>query len=154
MFLVVHQLRAIILERACWEAVLALKKNTTGCFWDSQDATFEMERKRNRPEKYNRLLVQKSVKAMKKILDIRKARQDRFYENRCVNPSCAQVREGIALAWFQWATAAADDGSAGFEPVCFIVFFGLHLGAQNPKTRIACASVFQTWQGFDLTRVE
>eukprot|EP00240_Pyramimonas_obovata_P010949 CAMPEP_0118924994 /NCGR_PEP_ID=MMETSP1169-20130426/2924_1 /TAXON_ID=36882 /ORGANISM="Pyramimonas obovata, Strain CCMP722" /LENGTH=122 /DNA_ID=CAMNT_0006866165 /DNA_START=312 /DNA_END=680 /DNA_ORIENTATION=- len=48
----------------------------------SEDTTFEMERKRNRPEKYNRLLVQKSVKAMKKILDIRKARQDRFYENR------------------------------------------------------------------------
>ena len=44
-----------------------------------------MERKRNRPEKYNRVLVQKSVKAMKKILDIRKARQDRFYENRFVN---------------------------------------------------------------------
>jgi len=45
----------------------------------AEDTTFEMERKRNRPEKYNRVLVQKSVKAMKKILDIRKARQDRFY---------------------------------------------------------------------------
>ena len=49
----------------------------------SEDATFDLERRRNRPEKYNRVLVHKSVKAMKKILDIRKARQDRFYENRC-----------------------------------------------------------------------
>mmetsp|Transcript_35177 Transcript_35177/g.59297 ORF Transcript_35177/g.59297 Transcript_35177/m.59297 type:complete len:164 (+) Transcript_35177:310-801(+) len=48
----------------------------------AEDATFELERKRNRPEKYNRILVQKSVKAMKKILEIRKVRQDRFYENR------------------------------------------------------------------------
>eukprot|EP00238_Polyblepharides_amylifera_P000860 CAMPEP_0196570456 /NCGR_PEP_ID=MMETSP1081-20130531/537_1 /TAXON_ID=36882 /ORGANISM="Pyramimonas amylifera, Strain CCMP720" /LENGTH=121 /DNA_ID=CAMNT_0041886905 /DNA_START=351 /DNA_END=716 /DNA_ORIENTATION=+ len=47
-----------------------------------EDTTFEMERRRNRPEKYNRSTVQKSVKAMKKILDIRSARQDRHYDNR------------------------------------------------------------------------
>lgn len=35
-----------------------------------QDTTFEMERRRNRPEKYNRELVQKTVKAMEKITEV------------------------------------------------------------------------------------
>lgn len=60
----------------------------------AEDATFDLERRRNRPEKYNRVLVHKSVKAMKKILDIRKARQDRFYENRC---AAAPSRPAILL---------------------------------------------------------
>ena len=36
-----------------------------------QDASFEMERKRNRPVKYNRELVHQSVKALEKIADVR-----------------------------------------------------------------------------------
>ena len=48
----------------------------------AEDATFEMERKRNRPEKYNRELVATTVKAMKRIKEIRVARQDRFWEAR------------------------------------------------------------------------
>jgi large subunit ribosomal protein L24e len=48
----------------------------------AEDATFEMERRRNRPEKYNRELVAKTVQAMKRIKEIRVARQDRFYEAR------------------------------------------------------------------------
>lgn len=48
----------------------------------AEDATFEMERRRNRPEKYDRDLVVKTVKAMKKISDIRTTRQDRFYDKR------------------------------------------------------------------------
>ena len=48
----------------------------------AEDATFEMERRRNRPEKYDRELVTKTVKAMKRIKEIRVARQDRFYEKR------------------------------------------------------------------------
>ena len=35
-----------------------------------QDTTFEMERRRNRPEKYNREVVQKTVKAMEKIAEV------------------------------------------------------------------------------------
>lgn len=50
----------------------------------AEDATFEMERRRNRPEKYDRELVTKTVRAMKRIKDIRVARQDRFYEKRMV----------------------------------------------------------------------
>lgn len=48
----------------------------------AEDATFEMERRRNRPEKYDRELVHKTVKAIKKVDAIRSARQDRFYEAR------------------------------------------------------------------------
>ena len=36
-----------------------------------QDATFEMERKRNRPEKYDRQLVHKTVKSMQKVEEVR-----------------------------------------------------------------------------------
>lgn len=48
----------------------------------AEDATFEMERRRNIPTKYDRELVTKTVKAMKRIKEIRVARQDRFYQKR------------------------------------------------------------------------
>lgn len=35
-----------------------------------QDTTFEMERQRNKPVKYNRELVHKSVKAMQKVEEV------------------------------------------------------------------------------------
>ena len=35
-----------------------------------QDTTFEMEKRRNRPEKYNRELVHKTVKAMERISEV------------------------------------------------------------------------------------
>jgi large subunit ribosomal protein L24e len=47
-----------------------------------EDATFELERKRNRPEKYNRETVSKTLKAIGKIAEIRSKRQERFYEKR------------------------------------------------------------------------
>ncbi|KAI3433642.1 hypothetical protein D9Q98_003451 [Chlorella vulgaris] len=48
----------------------------------AEDATFEMERRRNRPEKYDRELVHKTVKAIQKVEAVRTARQDRFYDKR------------------------------------------------------------------------
>ena len=39
-----------------------------------QDTTFEMEKRRNRPEKYNRELVHKTVKAMERISEVRPCR--------------------------------------------------------------------------------
>lgn len=50
-----------------------------------QDTTFEMERRRNRPEKYNREVVAKTLNAIKKISKIRVRRQERFYEQRMRN---------------------------------------------------------------------
>jgi large subunit ribosomal protein L24e len=37
----------------------------------TQDATFEFERRRNRPERYNREVVEQTLKAMKKIDEVR-----------------------------------------------------------------------------------
>jgi large subunit ribosomal protein L24e len=48
----------------------------------AQDATFEMERRRNRPEKYNRELVGATLAAIDKIDKIRSRRQERYYEAR------------------------------------------------------------------------
>jgi large subunit ribosomal protein L24e len=48
----------------------------------SEDTSFELERRRNRPEKYNRELVSKTLTAIKKIEKIRSRRQERFYETR------------------------------------------------------------------------
>lgn len=41
-----------------------------------------MERRRNRPERYNRELVHTSIKAMQRVTEIRQKRQERFYELR------------------------------------------------------------------------
>lgn len=46
------------------------------------DSTFEFEQRRNVPIRYNRETVVETVQAMKKISEIREARQRRFWENR------------------------------------------------------------------------
>jgi len=46
------------------------------------DATFEFEKRRNRPVKYNRELMGKTLQAMKKVKDIQNAREDRFFQAR------------------------------------------------------------------------
>lgn len=50
----------------------------------TQDATFEFERRRNRPERYNREVVEQTLKAMKKIDEVRVQREAKFWENRWV----------------------------------------------------------------------
>ncbi|KAI8463695.1 MAG: ribosomal protein L24e-domain-containing protein [Monoraphidium minutum] len=57
----------------------------------AEDATFEMERRRNRPEKYDRELVKKTVRAVEKISEIRKKRQDRYHEKRMARAKAGQV---------------------------------------------------------------
>lgn len=46
------------------------------------DATFDFEKRRNRPEKYDRNVMAKTLKAMKEVQRIQKSREDRFYMNR------------------------------------------------------------------------
>jgi large subunit ribosomal protein L24e len=55
------------------------------------DSTFDFERKRNVPIKYNRDLMKKTIVAMKRIAEIRKKREAQFYKNRCV--SCGGWRD-------------------------------------------------------------
>ncbi|KYQ90112.1 ribosomal protein L24-like protein [Tieghemostelium lacteum] len=46
------------------------------------DKTLDFEKKRNRPLKYDRDLMSTTIKAMKRIQEIREAREKRFYKNR------------------------------------------------------------------------
>jgi large subunit ribosomal protein L24e len=59
----------------------------------AEDATFEMERRRNRPEKYDRELIKKTVQAVEKISEIRKKRQDRYHEKRMARAKVIQVAQ-------------------------------------------------------------
>eukprot|EP01091_Cochliopodium_minus_P013738 TRINITY_DN44_c0_g1_i2.p1 TRINITY_DN44_c0_g1~~TRINITY_DN44_c0_g1_i2.p1 ORF type:complete len:171 (-),score=49.62 TRINITY_DN44_c0_g1_i2:41-553(-) len=52
----------------------------------TNDSTLEFEKKRNRPPKYDRELWQKTVKAIKKINEIKVAREKQFYKNRMKEP--------------------------------------------------------------------
>lgn len=47
-----------------------------------KDSIFELERKVNQPDMYNRNVYINTIKAMQKIADIRKRREDRFWDNR------------------------------------------------------------------------
>mmetsp|Transcript_1710 Transcript_1710/g.2688 ORF Transcript_1710/g.2688 Transcript_1710/m.2688 type:complete len:166 (-) Transcript_1710:159-656(-) len=46
------------------------------------DSTFEFEKRRNRPVKYNRELMGTTLRAMKKVSDIKHKRQDLFWKMR------------------------------------------------------------------------
>ena len=48
----------------------------------SADSVFQFERKRNRPERYDRNITQSTLRAMKKVEEVRVRRAERFYENR------------------------------------------------------------------------
>lgn len=49
-----------------------------------QDATFEFERKRNRPERYDRNLTENTLKAIKTIDKVRSRREETHLKNRYV----------------------------------------------------------------------
>jgi len=57
----------------------------------TDDAVFDMERRRNVPVRYDRGLVSRSVAAMQRVDEVRVARQDRFYERR-MRQSRAEAR--------------------------------------------------------------
>lgn len=47
-----------------------------------KDSTFEFEKRRNIPVRYDRELVQTTVKAMKRIAEIKKRREHMFWKHR------------------------------------------------------------------------
>lgn len=49
-----------------------------------QDSTIEFEKRRNVPVRYNRELIQTTIKAMKRVGEIRQKREHAFWRNRCV----------------------------------------------------------------------
>lgn len=46
------------------------------------DSTFEFEKRRNRPVRYNRELMTSTLKAMKKVSEVQHKRQDMFFKMR------------------------------------------------------------------------
>nr|XP_016453663.1 PREDICTED: probable ribosome biogenesis protein RLP24 [Nicotiana tabacum]XP_016453664.1 PREDICTED: probable ribosome biogenesis protein RLP24 [Nicotiana tabacum] len=59
----------------------------------TQDSTFEFERKRNRPERYDRNLTENTLKAIKKIDKIRVDREDRHITKRMKGKKAKEQRE-------------------------------------------------------------
>eukprot|EP00271_Cylindrocystis_brebissonii_P008990 TRINITY_DN23559_c0_g1_i1.p1 TRINITY_DN23559_c0_g1~~TRINITY_DN23559_c0_g1_i1.p1 ORF type:complete len:178 (-),score=41.28 TRINITY_DN23559_c0_g1_i1:646-1179(-) len=60
------------------------------------DTTFELERKRNRPERYDRNVVADTVKAMKRIGEIQEKRQAKFWEKRMAGKKAQEASEAVA----------------------------------------------------------
>merc|ERR1719300_2245782 len=58
------------------------------------DSTFEFEKKRNTPVRYNRNLWIQTIQAMKRIDEIRQARKVRFHKQRMANAH--KVRQSAA----------------------------------------------------------
>jgi len=68
------------------------------------DSTFEFEKRRNEPQKYDRNLMKKTLVAMKKIQQIKSAREERFYKNRMAGNKAldkkraiVEIKQGIDL---------------------------------------------------------
>ena len=53
-----------------------------------QDSTFEFEKRRNIPVRYNRDLIQTTVKVMKRIAEIKGRREHAFWKHRYVRMVC------------------------------------------------------------------
>ncbi|KAL8100426.1 hypothetical protein AgCh_032621 [Apium graveolens] len=64
----------------------------------TQDTTFEFERKRNRPERYDRNLAENTLKAIKKIVKVRADRESNHIKNRMKgNKSAERKRDAKEL---------------------------------------------------------
>merc|ERR1711918_68087 len=61
------------------------------------DKTFAFERKRNRPVKYDRNLMASTIKAMKRVQEIKERREAVFYKNRMKGKKAQELAEGQKL---------------------------------------------------------
>lgn len=59
----------------------------------TQDSTFEFERKRNRPERYDRNVTENTLKAIKKIDKVRVDREARHHAMRMKGKKTMERRE-------------------------------------------------------------
>lgn len=63
------------------------------------DSTFDFEKKRNRPVKYDRDLMGTTLRAMKRVGQIQRAREERFYKARMKGSKARQrQQESIEVA--------------------------------------------------------
>jgi large subunit ribosomal protein L24e len=56
------------------------------------DSTFEFEKRRNRPTKYDRNLMGKTIMAMQRVQSIKEAREERFHANRMKDSNAEKVK--------------------------------------------------------------
>jgi hypothetical protein len=61
----------------------------------TQDSTFEFEKRRNRPVKYDRNLVRKTIAAMERVEEIKQRRAEDHYRLRCVADCCACCQRSL-----------------------------------------------------------
>ncbi|XP_057974134.1 probable ribosome biogenesis protein RLP24 [Malania oleifera] len=61
----------------------------------TQDSTFEFERKRNRPERYNRNVTENTLKVMKKIVKVRAEREARHIKLRMKGKAAKEQKEAV-----------------------------------------------------------
>jgi len=68
------------------------------------DTAFDFERLRNRPVKYDRELMQKTVRAMERVQQIKSAREKRFWDKRMAGNkeltkerNVAEIKQGLDL---------------------------------------------------------
>jgi large subunit ribosomal protein L24e len=60
------------------------------------DSTFEFEKRRNRPVKYDRDLTGATLQAMEKIKEIQTAREERFFQARMKDASVEKKKQARA----------------------------------------------------------
>merc|ERR1711934_127558 len=61
----------------------------------AQDTTFDFERKRNRAVKYDRELYMTTLKAMKKVQEVKEKREAQFYKNRMSSVKAKRKEEKL-----------------------------------------------------------
>ena len=59
----------------------------------SVDATFDFEKRRNRPVKYDRELMGTTLRAMQRVGEIRARREEMFFERRMKDAKKQQIKE-------------------------------------------------------------
>jgi large subunit ribosomal protein L24e len=57
------------------------------------DSTFEFEKRRNRPVKYDRDLMGKTILAMQKVQQIKEKREERFFQNRMTDAKAEKKKQ-------------------------------------------------------------
>lgn len=61
----------------------------------ANDTTFEFERRRNVPIRYDREKMVKTIRAMRRVAEIKRAREERFYKARMRNNVVKERKEAL-----------------------------------------------------------
>lgn len=82
-----------------------------GAIANGQDSTYEFEKRRNVPVRYDRELVATTLKAMERVSEIRQKRERAFWKNRYV-----VAINALVLLWSVQALQAILSLAVGWGP--------------------------------------